>query len=169
MKKQIDPGLDANNRTVIYFFLRFGLTVIYTVLFGRFPRPKKCHFWPKTAKATCVFYFFPSCTCLAVFGHFPRQNKKFQGSKFLYNCQKTQFFSHKPIFQFGPSSSHHKRHLIYLTEFPYIVCPPSRNYELVIFWRFLNFRPFFGPFLIIVVKTQNIKKLSFQRKTSVDI
>ena len=25
----------------------FGWTSLYTVVFGRFPRPKKCHLWPK--------------------------------------------------------------------------------------------------------------------------
>ena len=46
MKKKIDTGLVANIPTVINFF-RFGITSLYTVVSGRFPGPKKCHFWPK--------------------------------------------------------------------------------------------------------------------------
>ena len=31
---------------VIFLFFRFGLTSPYTFVFGRFPRPRKCIFWP---------------------------------------------------------------------------------------------------------------------------
>ena len=30
-----------------FTFLRFGLISLYTVIFGRFPIPKKCFFWPE--------------------------------------------------------------------------------------------------------------------------
>ena len=36
-------------------FFRFGITSLDTVVFGRFLRPKKCHFWPKTW-IFCTFF-----------------------------------------------------------------------------------------------------------------
>ena len=52
--EEIDPRLVANIPTVIYFFFRFGLTSLYTVVLGCFPRPKKYQFWPKKG----IFFFW---------------------------------------------------------------------------------------------------------------
>ena len=45
--KKIKTRFTANIPTVIHFFFRFGLSSLYTVVFGRFPIPKKCNCWPK--------------------------------------------------------------------------------------------------------------------------
>ena len=45
-----DAWLVANIPTVIFFLLRFDLTSMYTIVFGCFPRPKKCHSLKKKKK-----------------------------------------------------------------------------------------------------------------------
>ena len=80
-----------------FFLFRFDLTSLYMVVFGRFPRPKKCNFWPKN----CIFGTFLKS--------FLRQKWIFRGPK---------YWSKTPIFHFGQSSGRPRRQLMYLTKYP---------------------------------------------------
>ena len=100
-----------------------------------------------------IFFFFFSQTSLVwpFWAVFRVKSEIFRVPNFGQRCPKTRFFSHIPIFHFGQSSSHRKR---------YIGCPPSGNYNLVIFRHFLNFGSFFGPFLGTVVKNAKHRKVA---------
>ena len=84
-------------------------------------------------------FVFLSLARLAVYSRFPRQKWNFQGPKFW---SKIMFF-----FTLTNFSGHHKRQLMYLTEFPehlsFIGPAKSRKNNIM---RFLNFGPFLGLF-----------------------
>ena len=68
MKKKNDTGLVANIPTVIFFF-RYGLISLYTVVFGRFPRPKKCNFWIVDTLLKSDNFLKHSLSIICHFGH----------------------------------------------------------------------------------------------------
>ena len=63
-KKMTQDWLQTSQLSIIFF--RFCITSLYKVVFGRFPRPKKCNFWPKVNfwhlffKSYNYFWDFPS-------------------------------------------------------------------------------------------------------------
>ena len=70
-RKKNYTGLVANIPNVIFFFFfRFGITSLYTVVFGRFPRPKKCHFWIFGTFWKVTIFFRHSILIICHFGHF---------------------------------------------------------------------------------------------------
>ena len=103
------------------------------------------------------FYFFPRLTCLAVFGRFQRQKWNFEGPKFW--LKKNMFFSTLTNLFRVCLKSPQKTTLLFNTISP-LHLQKSRNYDLVIFRRFFNFGPFFGPFSGTAVKNVKHEKVA---------
>merc|ERR1712127_1101552 len=111
------------------------------------------------------FYFFPSLSCLAVLSRFPRQIGNFWGPKFWSKKQKKTFFFKLTNFPFWSIFKRTLKSTFLEKEFfqsfcPYIGSPRCVKMILVIFLRFLNVGPFFGPFLGTLVENSKYKKVA---------
>ena len=110
-----------------------------------------------TSQAMLFFFYFGASLVWPFLAVFWGKREIFRVPNLGQKRQKKCVFFHTKQFHSGPSSSHHKKQLMYLTEFSehLSLYEMSKRRELRFghLLPFLNFGPFYGPVLGTAIKS----------------